>query len=1188
MKSLVRLCVLLSVLTACFTSAAQSVLVPSGATWKWNTGVNLGTAWRATDYNDTTWEAGPAELGYGDGGEATVIPRTSPVNPCYYFRHAFTGGDPSLYSTLSLEVFRDDGCVVYLNGQEVARYNMPSDTIVYDTWASVAIEPTWDPPLSIPNLLVPGNNVIAVELHQANATSTDISLDLKLTATIDINVALNSPAAGAAGVPQPATLTATATSPAGQNLNVSFYGRPAPAHLPDFTLAMLPDTQNYTAHINGGLNEMFVAQTDWIVANRDAWNIVYVAQMGDISQNGDANLNESEWINAEAALSRLEPALPPFPNGLPYGAAVGNHDQTVPASDTDPTTFYNKYFGPSRFSSRSYYGGSFDTLKNNNQYQLFSASGFDFIVVYLEYAPSSAALSWADGVLKTCSNRRAIVVSHSLLELTGAWSAPGLQIYDALKNNPNLFLMLCGHNHGEVRRTDVYNGNTVQTVLADYQNYAGGGSGYLRLLTFSPDNNEIRVTTYSPYLNQSETDANSQFTLPWSANTGSAFTLVQANTAVPSGTSTSATWNSLQPGATYEWYVTATEGTATAASEVRQFTVAANNPPTVTLTSPAEGSLFASGESITVSATADDTDGAIASVEFFDGTISLGTSASSPYTTTITVSAGNHTFTAVATDDGGAKTTSSPVHVFVGSAPMAPSGLVPTPMSPTRIDLTWVDNSDNETGFEVQVFLDGSVYSVQPALPANITSASITGLKPATAYSFIVRAFNPVGSSASSEAFASTPALPDPPTAPSGLTAVPASATSIQLAWTDTSATETGFTIERSLDGSAWAPVQTTPADTTAWLDTSLSSGTVYHYRVSAFNDGGSATSGTAAAAPFIDAYATGETTTLGTLTGSRNDTLALDSAFEILTEKIAGRKTSRYNSLDHSWTFNVTPGNSVVFWVNAYQTPSADNDDFALSWSTDNATYQPMVTVTATSDLGAAGYQSFALPNTLQGLVYVRVRDTDQTLGATSLDSLYVNHLLIRTDVSPLTSAPAAPVLQSAVPGDGTVTLTWAAATGAATYNVWRMAPGETVNTRIASGLTDTTYTDTGLANGTEYQYVVTAVNAYDESKPSNMLSCTPQAPSTVTVEPPATLRASAAKAKINLSWIQSLTPGVTQNNIYRSTDGTTFNLLATIPAGTTYSDRAASGTHYYYYVTAVIDSTESAASNITDATAK
>ena len=126
-------------LTLTTVGVAQSTgdtLISAGADWRYHdTGTDLGTAWRDPGYADNGWAVGPTELGYGDGGEATVLnygPNSNNKYPCYYFRQTFLVADPALYGTLSLDVLRDDGCVVYLNGQEVARLGMPSGTITYN------------------------------------------------------------------------------------------------------------------------------------------------------------------------------------------------------------------------------------------------------------------------------------------------------------------------------------------------------------------------------------------------------------------------------------------------------------------------------------------------------------------------------------------------------------------------------------------------------------------------------------------------------------------------------------------------------------------------------------------------------------------------------------------------------------------------------------------------------------------------------------------------------------------------------------------------------------------------------------------------------------------------------------------------------------------------------------------------
>ena len=170
--------------------AQSSVLVATGATWKYlDNGSNQGTAWRAPAFNDSTWASGPAQLGYGDSDEATVVsfgPNSSAKFTTTYFRHAFSVGSPASYQSLTLRVIRDDGAVVYLNGTEVFRSNLPAGTITSSTLASVAIggadESTYQQTTISPSLLVAGTNVLAVEMHQSGGTSSDISFALELTA----------------------------------------------------------------------------------------------------------------------------------------------------------------------------------------------------------------------------------------------------------------------------------------------------------------------------------------------------------------------------------------------------------------------------------------------------------------------------------------------------------------------------------------------------------------------------------------------------------------------------------------------------------------------------------------------------------------------------------------------------------------------------------------------------------------------------------------------------------------------------------------------------------------------------------------------------------------------------------------------------------------------------------------------
>jgi len=170
----------------------EDLLLPRGSTWKYlDDGSDQGTAWRDPAFDDSAWASGDAQLGYGDGDETTVVSYGSNPNAKYittWFRSTFAVANPGQYQDLRLRLLRDDGAVVYLNGVEVHRSNMPAGTIDYLTQASTAIfggaEDAFEEVVLAPSLLVAGNNTLAVEIHQVNGTSSDIPFDLELAGTL--------------------------------------------------------------------------------------------------------------------------------------------------------------------------------------------------------------------------------------------------------------------------------------------------------------------------------------------------------------------------------------------------------------------------------------------------------------------------------------------------------------------------------------------------------------------------------------------------------------------------------------------------------------------------------------------------------------------------------------------------------------------------------------------------------------------------------------------------------------------------------------------------------------------------------------------------------------------------------------------------------------------------------------------
>jgi len=163
----------------------DSLVSMSSSVWKYlYDGSDQGTAWRDLSFNDSSWGSGPGQLGFGDNDETTDIGPKVNYRYTAYFRHAFTVTNVSGITDLSIDLLYDDGAVVYINGQEVRRIEMPTGTIDYSTPATGTTSDNKTTTFSVPvNILNEGDNIIAVEVHQRNYNSSDLSFDLALNAT---------------------------------------------------------------------------------------------------------------------------------------------------------------------------------------------------------------------------------------------------------------------------------------------------------------------------------------------------------------------------------------------------------------------------------------------------------------------------------------------------------------------------------------------------------------------------------------------------------------------------------------------------------------------------------------------------------------------------------------------------------------------------------------------------------------------------------------------------------------------------------------------------------------------------------------------------------------------------------------------------------------------------------------------
>jgi hypothetical protein len=169
-----------------------STLIHGGDVWKYSdTGQDLGTNWSQTNYDDSGWASGAARLGYGDPAVFTTVsfgPDASNKHITTYFRDSFVVPGNVTFTNLNFRLSRVDGAVVWLNGQEVFRTNMPVGPITYTNLASqptIVVDTAYIfyPTNIAVSDLPAGTNLVAVEVHLRVPGRLTLGLDMEVIGT---------------------------------------------------------------------------------------------------------------------------------------------------------------------------------------------------------------------------------------------------------------------------------------------------------------------------------------------------------------------------------------------------------------------------------------------------------------------------------------------------------------------------------------------------------------------------------------------------------------------------------------------------------------------------------------------------------------------------------------------------------------------------------------------------------------------------------------------------------------------------------------------------------------------------------------------------------------------------------------------------------------------------------------------
>jgi len=474
----------------------------------------------------------------------------------------------------------------------------------------------------------------------------------------------------------------------------------------------------------------------------------------------------------------------------------------------------------------------------------------------------------------------------------------------------------------------------------------------------------------------------------------------------------------------------------------------------------------------------------------------------------------------------------------VSSAPAPPTNLRATPTSSTEVLVTFLDNSSDESRFEIERRTAGTDFVKIGEVGANVTRFTDVGLTPGATYIYRVRVVNNTNDAAFSNTATSTLPL-TPVAAPSGLTAQVVSPSLVRLTWVDNGSTEAKFEIERRIGNGGFVKIAEVAANTTTFDDRNLPSNTTFTYRVRAIGADNSASAFT-------------DEATVSTPLNPPAAPNGLQAAAESST-------TVR-----------------IVF------TDRSDNEsNFRLERSLDGVTFTPLATIPGNSTSNTpVEFTDTGLAPLTRYVYRIQATNADGTSTFSTVASAITNPEL-----------PAAPSdLTVSVTGSNRLALAWRDNSDNETsFVIQRSVAGGAFTDFRTVGADITTFTDTTVSPGTTYAYRVRANNGSGrDSEYSNTAQGTPRASSASLPAAPASLKASAGSTgQLKLTW-KDLSRDETGFKVERRSGSGSFTVVVTLKANVrSFTDsKLAAKQAFTYRVFAYNAAGESAPSNEASAT--